>query len=399
MAAEAAASHGHQVSVFEQHRSPGRKFLLAGRSGLNLTHSEPLKRLLERYGPDRPNLEALVRGFDADAVQRWCRDLGEPILIGSSGRVFPESMRATPLLRSWLARLDGLGVEFQMRHRWVGWADADGAAGPPLRFELGDGIVEVDSDATILACGGPSWPRVGGDGTWRHAVEAAGVGVAPFVAANCGIEVAWSSTMLERHEGEPLKNVAVSVGGGPSQRGDLVVTADGLEGGPVYAVSRRLRAADSPTLHVDLLPDLDRSTVIERLAKRRKGATQTAWLRTAGVSSIATSLMRDATGNQLPNDGGEMAALLKAVPLEATGLGTLERAISSAGGIRFDEVDDALMLRSLPGVFAAGEMLDWEAPTGGYLLQACFSTGVAAAKGAIAWHVTASGTGSPEPPA
>lgn len=389
MAAEVAASAGHQVTVFEQHRSPGRKFLLAGRSGLNLTHSEPLKRLLERYGPDRPHLESIVRGFDADAVQRWCRDLGEPILVGSSGRVFPASMRATPLLRAWLGRLEQLGVEFRMQHRWVGWNDAAPSGSPVLRFETGGEVIESRADATILACGGPSWPRVGGDGSWRHAVEAKGVAVGPFVAANCGIEVAWSATMLDRHEGDPLKNVAVSVGGGAAQRGDLVVTASGLEGGPVYAVSRWLRAAEAPTLHIDVVPDLDRSTATERLSKRRKGATQTAWLRTAGIAPITISLVRDATGNRLPNDVGAMAALLKAVPLDVTGLGTLDRAISSGGGIRFDEVDDGLMLRSLPGVFAAGEMLDWEAPTGGYLLQACFSTGVAAAHGATAWHTSA----------
>ena len=383
MAAEVAASAGHDVTVFEQHRSPGRKFLLAGRSGLNLTHSESLKRLLERYGPDRPNLEAAVRGFDADAVQRWCRDLGEPILIGSSGRVFPESMRATPLLRAWLGRLDELGVAFRMQHRWTGWSDDQ------LCFDTPAGPVSEHFDATVLGCGGPSWPRVGGDGSWRHAVEAVGVGVAPFVAANCGVDIAWSPTMLERHEGEPLKNIAVSVGGGPSQRGDLVVTATGLEGGPVYAVSRRLRSADAPTLHIDVVPDLDRSTLTERLVKRRKGATQTAWLRTTGVAPIAISLVRDATANRLPNDVAAMAQLLKAVPLTATGLGSLDRAISSGGGVRFDEVDDALMLRSVPGVFVAGEMLDWEAPTGGYLLQACFSTGVAAAQGAIAWHASA----------
>ncbi len=380
MAAEVVASAGHDVTVFEQHRSPGRKLLLAGRSGLNLTHSEPLQRLLERYGPDRPNLESAVRGFDADAVQRWCRGLGEPILVGSSGRIFPESMRATPLLRAWLARLEDLGVELRLRHRWTGWQ------GPELCFDVDGRRVEFEPDATVVACGGPSWPRVGGDGSWRAAFEAVGVSIAPFVAANCGIEIAWSAPMLERHEGTPIKNVAVSAGAGAAQRGDVVVTAAGLEGGPVYALSRQLRASGSPSVEIDLLPDLKRAAVVERLAKRRKGANQTAWLRTTGLAPAAISLLRDATGNALPNEPQDMAQLIKAAALPVTGLGSLDRAISSGGGICFDQVDDHLMLRSRPGVFVAGEMLDWEAPTGGYLLQACLSTGVAAAHGALAWH-------------
>jgi uncharacterized flavoprotein (TIGR03862 family) len=389
MAAEVVATAGHQVTVFEQHRSPGRKFLLAGRSGLNLTHAEPLEALLERYGPDRPALEAAVRAFDPDAARDWCAGLGEDTVVGTSGRVFPASHRATPLLRAWLARLASLGVEMQLQHRWTGWAD------DALRFENGDGAeVVVDTDATVIACGGPSWPRVGGDGSWSEAFADAGIGLTPFGPANCAVTVDWTSAMLDRHEGDPLKNISVAaLGSGDAVRGDVVITKAGLEGGPIYALSRALRASAEPTLVFDLLPDLDVEAVTERLQRRRKGATQTAWLRNAGLSPVAIALLRDATGNLLPDDPAEMASLVKSTELAITGLASLSRAISSSGGVALGEVDEHFMLRSLPGVFVAGEMLDWEAPTGGYLLQACFSTGVAAARGVLR-HLDSTATGS-----
>lgn len=389
IAAETLAQAGVDVTVVEQHRSPGRKFLLAGRSGLNLTHSEPLDKLLDRYGPDRPDLESSIRGFDGAALQEWCAGLGEPIVIGSSGRVFPESFRATPLLRSWLARLDALGVRFRFGHRWTGWND-DGALTfgkhEPLRF-----------DAVILAVGGASWPRVGGDGSWQPVLRSNGIDVEPLTAANSGVLVGWTPSMLDRHEGEPIKNVAVRAGGDQGTdwtrggiepdwtRGDIVVTRAGLEGGPVYAVSRSLRQAEPPVLSVDLAPDLAEAALADRLRRRRKGATQTAWLKGAGLSPVAISLVRDATGNSIPDDPAATAALLKSVPVRIDSLAAIDRAISSAGGVRFDQVDDNFMLTGRPGTFVAGEMLDWEAPTGGYLLQGCFSTGVAAANGVIAW--------------
>ncbi len=379
MAAEVVATAGHQVTIFEQHRSPGRKFLLAGRSGLNLTHTEDLEAFLDRYGPDRPALEAAVRAFDPDAVREWCAGLGEETLVGSSGRMFPASHRATPLLRAWLARLASLDVEMRLQHRWIGWAD------DALCFETDDdGAVVVDMDATVIACGGPSWPRVGGDGSWSEAFADAGVDVAPFGPANCAVTVRWTSAMLDRYEGEPLKNIAVVAPGSDAAiRGDVVITKAGLEGGPIYALSRALRQSTDPALVFDLLPDLAVDAVAERLERRRKGATQTAWLRNAGLSPVSIALLRDATGNLLPDDPAQMAALVKSTELAVTGLASLDRAISSSGGVALDELDEHFMLRSLPGVFVAGEMLDWEAPTGGYLLQACFSTGVAAARGVL----------------
>lgn len=379
MAAEVVAAAGHRVTVFEQHRSPGRKFLLAGRSGLNLTHGESLETFLDRYGPDRPVLEGAVRAFGPDAVREWCAGLGEETVVGSSGRVFPASHRATPLLRAWLARLESLGVEVRLRHRWTGWADN------ALRFEDGDGgEVVVDTHATVIACGGPSWPRVGGDGSWSEAFADAGVAVTPFGPANCAVTVDWTSAMLDRHEGAPLKNTSVSTpGSGTAVRGDVVITKAGLEGGPIYALSRELRESTEPTLVLDLLPDLALDAVSERLQRRRKGATQTAWLRNAGLSPVAIALLRDATGNALPDAPAQMATLVKSTELAITGLASLDRAISSAGGVALDELDEYFMVRSRPGVFVAGEMLDWEAPTGGYLLQACFSTGVAAARGVL----------------
>lgn len=376
IAAQTLATAGERVTVYEQRRSAGRKFLLAGRSGLNLTHSEPLGDLLDRYGPDRPALEAAIRAFDSEALQHWCAALGEPVQVGSSGRVFPASFRATPLLRAWLAHLDELGVEFMFEHTWNGWSDA----GQPLIDD-----VAMPADATVLAVGGASWPRVGGDGSWQSHLAAAGLAHEPMGPANCAVLVSWSDVLLAKHEGAPLKNVAVHVSGdvAPTVRGDLVITRTGIEGGPVYALSRSL--ATTPRLAIDLMPDLTVDAMQSRLEHRRDGATQTSWLRSAGLSAVAIAVLRDATGNQLPDAPAAMAELIKALRQPIDGLAPLDRAISSSGGLRFSEIDDNFMIRSIPGSFAAGEMLDWQAPTGGYLLQACFSTGVAAANGVLGW--------------
>ncbi|MGZ4759531.1 MAG: TIGR03862 family flavoprotein [Acidimicrobiales bacterium] len=416
MAAEALARAGASVTVFERMPSVGRKLLVAGRGGLNLTHSEPVVDLLDRYGPARPVLAPAVEAFGPDDLRAWCEGLGQPPFVGTSGRVFPSGFRATPLLRAWLRRLDELGVDVQVRHTWRGWAPsgvivADTAGGSA-------GVERVEpADAVVLALGGASWPRTGSDGGWVGAVRAEGIDVAPLRPANVGVEVGWTPTFAERFAGTPLKNVRVSVGsrsglgsgrepgragrsgrsdemsradGGVRARGDAVVTTSGLEGGVIYAVGRELRDAlesdGDVVLRVGLLPDLTLTDVIDRLGRRRpKDSVSTALRRALGLPPVAIGLLREATGNQLPGDADGLASLVKEVPVVVVGVQAIDRAISTAGGIALDEVDESFMLRRRPGTFVAGEMLDWEAPTGGYLLQATFSTAVAAAHGAIRW--------------
>jgi len=384
MAAETLVDAGIQVTVYDQARSFGRKFLLAGRGGLNITHSEPLDAFIGRYGPEAPLLERALRAFSPADLMSWCAGHGEETFVGTSGRVFPRSIRATPLLRSWLQRLAASGVAMKTQHRWSGW-NSDGE----LIFEVADrSHVHVGADATIFALGGASWPRVGSNGGWAQHFVAAGIEVADFTATNCAAGVDWSTVMLERFEGEPIKNAIFSVGS-EAVRGDAVVTSFGLEGGPIYAHSRALRelitAGAAAVVEIDTHPDLTAEGLITRLNKRRPGATTSRWLSAAKVAPITVSLLREATDNNIPADPAVVASLLKALPIEVTKLAPLDRAISSAGGIVFAELDDSLMVRSMPGVFVAGEMSDWEAPTGGYLLQACMSTGVAAAKGVVNW--------------
>lgn len=387
MAAERCATAGASVVVVDHTASVGRKLLLAGRSGLNLTHSEPLEVLLTRYGPARTRLEAAIRAFGPDDLRAWCEALGETTFVGSSGRVFPTSFRATPLLRAWLRRLDALGVEFMVRHRWLGWSGDDLVIADPTGETIG-----VRPAATVLALGGASWPRVGSDGTWVEHLRRIGVAVTPFRPANCGFDVAWSVPFAERFAGAPLKNLRLSVGD-LSSRGDAVITSAGIEGGAVYAVAAPLRdrvdAHGSAVLHVDLQPDLDLAAVTTRLERRRpKDSTTTALRRALKLTPVTVGLLREITGNQLPTDPAELAALVKAAPLRVTGVASIARAISSAGGVSLDEVDESFMLRRRPGVFVVGEMLDWEAPTGGYLLQATFSTAVTAGDAAAAWALT-----------
>lgn len=379
MAAEVMAAAGVDVTVFELHRSPGRKLLLAGRSGLNLTHTEPFERFVGRYEPCPPALASALDGCRPDDVRAWADGLGQRTFVGSSGRVFPESHRAAPLLRAWLARLEELGVELRTRHRWLGWE------GDALRFVTPDGDVTISAAATVLALGGASWPRVGSAGEWVEVLERAGVGVASLRPANCGVTVDWSPVFVDRFEGEPVKNVVVSAAG-RSTRGELVVTRTGLEGGPVYAAASPLGRGRFPAdVGLDLAPDLPLAALERRLSSRRPKASQSTWLRSAGVEPVAVGLVREATGNRVPDDPAALATLLKALPLAVTGLSPLARAISTAGGVRFDGLDDDLMVTSRPGVFVAGEMLDWDAPTGGYLLNACFATGRTAAAGALAY--------------
>lgn len=398
MAAEVLASGGVPVVVYDHMPSVGRKLLLAGRSGLNLTHTEPLDRFLDRYGDARSPLEPALRAFTPGLLRSWAAGLGEATTVGSSGRVFPASWRAAPLLRAWLGRLESLGVSFAVRHRWTGWA-ADGAltfAAPAPDDEVGMGThgerrveIVVRPAATVLALGGASWPRVGSDGTWAPRLRTDGVRVTDLRPANAGFEVAWTAGFVERFAGTPLKNLRLTVGAA-SVRGEAVVTAYGVESGVFYALGAPLRdeisARGSAIATIDLHPDRPVADLTARLRNRRSRETATAWLRRAGgLAPVAVGLLRETTGNALPADAGAMAALIKAVPLPLTGIQPLARAISTAGGVALDEVDAAFMLRSKPGTFVAGEMLDWEAPTGGYLLQACFATGRAAGRGALEW--------------
>ena len=370
MAAEVLAGAGVRVVVYEQMASVGRKFLVAGRGGLNLTHSEDIDAFLDRYGDARPKLEAALAAFGPTELRAWCAGLGEEPFVGTSGRVFPAGFRATNLLRRWRERLDALGVDIRLRTHWSGW-DAT-----------------PEADAVVLALGGASWPTTGSDGAWVDVVARSGIAVTALRPANCGFVVAWSEPFRVRFGGEPVKNCTVSFEG-RAARGDAVVTDDGIEGGPVYALSAPLRDhiahAGAATLYLDLLPDLSAETVAARLARRRPADTVTRWLRRAGLAPVGVGLLREATGNRLPNDGAAIAALAKHLPLALNAPQPIARAISTAGGVALSEIDEGYMLRRRPGTFVAGEMLDWEAPTGGYLLQATFSTAVAAANGALVW--------------
>jgi uncharacterized flavoprotein (TIGR03862 family) len=384
MAAEVLAGGGHPVTVFEAMPSAGRKLLLAGRGGLNLTNSEPMAVLLTRYGPARPSLEAAINAFGPDELRAWAAGLGETTTIGSSGRVFPASFRATPLLRAWSRRLMDLGVEIRTRHRWRGW-EADGS----LCFTDASGEdVRVRADASLLALGGASWPRVGSTGEWAGVLEAAGIRVRPFRPANCGFSVGWTAPFRDRFAGTPVKNVLVSFAGATA-RGDAMITRDGIEGGPIYALSAALRDGLDDgavvTLTVDLAPDAPAPDLVARLRRRRPRDSMATALGRAGINPVGAGLLREATGNAPPRDPEELARLIKAVPVPIVAAQPLARAISTAGGIALDEIDESYMLRRRAGTFVAGEMLDWEAPTGGYLLQATFSTAVAAARGARAW--------------
>ncbi|MCC8981401.1 TIGR03862 family flavoprotein [Bradyrhizobium acaciae] len=388
MAAETLAAGGAQVTVYDAMPSAGRKFLMAGRGGLNLTHSEPMPDFLRRYREAMPHLTKAVEAFPPDALRAWSAALGQPTFIGTSGRVFPEAFKASPLLRAWLRRLDATGVVFAFRHRWTGWEASGG-----LLFEAPDRPRTVNAEATVLALGGASWPRLGSDGAWANILAAKGVAVAPMKSANSGFTVAWSNIFRDRFEGQPLKGVSLTIGA-HTVRGEAIVTRAGVEGGAIYALSAELRdavlAKGTATLSVALRPDAVRDDLIARLSVPKGKQSFSNFLRKAAqLSSVGVGLLQEAavaSGRSLALlPPAELAALINAVPIEISGVAPIARAISSAGGIRFDELDHHFMLRRLPGVFAAGEMLDWEAPTGGYLLQASFATGVAAGKGVLRW--------------
>ncbi|HWL04025.1 MAG TPA: TIGR03862 family flavoprotein [Xanthobacteraceae bacterium] len=396
MAAETLAAAGLPVTVLERMPSPARKFLMAGRGGLNLTHSEDLEAFLTRYGDAAVHLRAAVEGFPPERLRAWSEELGQPTFVGSSGRVFPEAFKASPLLRAWLKQLEALGVRFLYRHEWAGLT-GDGA----VKVRLPDGRDETLAfDAMVLALGGASWPRLGSDGNWVSALKSEDVAIAPLRPSNCGFVVDWSAKFRERFEGKPLKRIALSAEG-RTARGEMIVTATGIEGGAVYALSSLLReriaASGFATLHLSLLPDQAVPDLIRRLSRPRGKDSLSTFLRKAlalppvGIGLLQeAALARGAPLVVMPVEA--LAALVNDIPLRLEAAAPLARAISSAGGIRWDEVDADFMLRKRPGVFVAGEMLDWEAPTGGYLLQACFATGAAAGQGVLRWLGRASPT-------
>ena len=376
MAAEVIARAGLPVTVFERMPSLGRKFLMAGRGGLNLTHSEPLETFLTRYGAAASWMGPMLEALPPAAVIAWCEGLGQPTFIGSSGRVFPRAMKASPLLRAWLRRLDGMGVRFVTRTQWTGWNEA-GA----LSFADGTNFAAA---AVVLALGGASWPRLGSDGGWAGLLPE--IDIVQLRPANCGFAVAWSPVFRDRHAGAPLKRIALTFAGN-TVKGEAVITAEGIEGGAIYALSAPLREAiaaqGSAVLHIDLRPDVTLAALAERLGGARSSDSLSNVLRKrANLPPVAIGLVQEALHSGAPES---LAWLIKALPLRLTSPFALARAISTAGGIALSEVDERLMLRRRPGVFAAGEMLDWEAPTGGYLLQGCLATGAAAGQGVVDW--------------
>ena len=385
MAAEVIATAGFGVTVYDRMPSIGRKLLMAGRGGLNLTHSEPFACLVERYGAATCALHRALTGFPPAALRAWAESLGQPTFVGTSGRVFPVALKASPLLRAWAHRLTALGVRFVLRRRWLGWNDADDLvfAGPAGQE------APVRPAATVLALGGASWPRLGSDGAWVPLLVGRRVAVAPLRPANCGFVVPWSAYFGERFAGQPLKPVTVRCGGF-SRQGEIMITGRGVEGSVIYALSAVLRdtiaAVGAATLTIDLRPGLTVAELGRRLAEPRGSRSLSTVLRkAAGLTPAAIGVLREVNQVALDAAPEALAALIKALPLRLTATGPLERAISTAGGITFDDLDEWLMVRHLPGVFAAGEMLDWEGPTGGYLLQGSFSTAVRAAQGVTAW--------------
>jgi uncharacterized flavoprotein (TIGR03862 family) len=374
MAAEEMARAGRRVVVAEGKPSVGRKFLMAGKSGLNLTKDESPEAALAAYAEADGALAPMVRAFGPAEVQAWARGLGQEVFTGSSGRVFPVAMKASPLLRAWLGRLTGLGVDIRPRHRWTGW-DGDGFA-----FETPGGRVVVRPAVAVLALGGASWARLGSDGAWAPWLAARGVALAPFAGANVGLRVDWSPAMA-RHFGAPVKGAALLAGAAPV-RGEFVISARGLEGGGIYAVSRAVREGDG--LALDLAPDRTEAALAERLAAPRGKESLGNFIRKRlGLDPAKLALLME-WGRPLP-EGAALARLVKRLPVGHAGMRPMDEAISTSGGVRWEAVDEGLMLKALPGVFVAGEMLDWEAPTGGYLLTACLATGRWAGRAAAGW--------------
>lgn len=387
-AAEAAATAGVAVDLFDAMPSVGRKFLLAGKGGLNLTHAEPFDTFMSRYGSRRDQLEDCLLSFDADAIRDWAAGLGIASFIGSSRRVFPLEMKAAPLLRAWLRRLRGLGVRFHVRHRWQGWTE-DGS----LSFATPTGPLRLHPSTLILALGGGSWARLGSDGAWPPWLRARGISVHPLRPANCGFDVDWSTHFAARYAGSPVKPVSArltdSRGEPLRRRGEFVITATGIEGSLIYALSAPLRdlieQSGHACLYLDLAPDRSEQQLAHVLRKPRGGLSLGNYLKRAGLAGVKAGLLRERLAPSDFASPERLAALVKDLPVRLNAPRPLDEAISSAGGVAFESLNQQLMIRDLPGVFCAGEMLDWEAPTGGYLLSACLATGRTAGLGAASW--------------
>lgn len=379
MAAEVLSQAGIAVDIYDAMRSPGRKFLLAGIGGMNITHAENFDNFVARYGDQSADLKPLLQQFGAEQLREWIHALGVETFVGTSGRVFPREMKAAPLLRKWLHRLREAGVKIHTRHRWIGWQDGQ------LLFATEFGEKTVKADAMVLALGGASWPVLGSDGAWFPLLQERQVGLAGLQASNCGFDVKWSHFFSEKFAGSPLKHVAVN-----GKVGECVITETGIEGSLVYALSARLRNTiaqeDSAVLLLDLAPDTSEPDLLKALGKPRgKRSAGEHLRRCTGIDGVKSALLREHFSLDVFNDMEQLATAIKAVPITLVATRPIEEAISTAGGVLFESLDKNLMLRAVPGVFCAGEMLDWEAPTGGYLLTACFSTGRAAGQGVLAW--------------
>ena len=384
MAAEVLLKEGKQVALYEAKPSPGRKILIAGKGGLNLTHSEQREDFLSRYGARRPYIEPWLDAFGPEELRAWARELGFETFVGTSGRVFPQEMKSGPLLHTWLERLRAAGLQLFTRHRWVGWGP-DGA----LRFETRDGEISVRAGAVVLGLGGGSRPEFGSDAAWVPLLTQCGVEISPFRPANCGFDVDWTPFFRDKFEGEPLKAVGIMFNG-ERHLGEFIITKTGVEGSLIYALSAQLRdeieAHGRAVIELDLTPDWSLEAVVKKLSRPRGSHSFGKYLKRAvNLSGVKSALLWEYFPKEVFADPEQLAAAIKAVPIPLVSPRPLAEAISSAGGVRFEALDERLMLKAVPGVFCAGEMLDWEAPTGGYLLTACFSSGAAAARGVLAW--------------
>lgn len=395
MAAETLAAAGLSVDLYDAMPSVGRKFLMAGKGGMNLTHSEPGPQFVARYGSRADAVGGWLGRFGADDLRSWVHRLGIDTFVGSSGRVFPVDMKAAPLLRAWLGRLRGAGVRLHVRHRWLGWREQDVAGPGCLRFATPDGEREVKARAVVLALGGASWPRLGSDAAWVPWLQAQRVGVAPLVPSNCGFETAWSEHFRERFAGQPVKAVAMALaddGTGPQpafRQGEFVISETGIEGSLVYALSApirdRIAAQGRATVWLDLLPGWSAERVEDEITKPRGSRSMASHLQSRlGIAGVKAGLLRECIAKDVFTDPSALGRAIKQMPLTLLRVRPVAEVISSAGGVTLEALDASLMARQLPGVFFAGEMLDWEAPTGGYLLTACFASGCVAADGVIA---------------
>ena len=394
MAAEALASGGARVDVYDAMPSVGRKFLMAGKGGMNITHSEPIEPFLGRYGKRRADIAPLLDVFGPDALRTWLDELGVATFIGSSGRVFPTDMKAAPMLRAWLHRLREARVQFHMRHKWIGWAEPASSDAHRLRFATPEGEREMCADAVVFALGGGSWARLGSDAAWVPLMQQREISIAPLLPANCGFDADWTEYFRERYAGQPVKPVSIAVGSvdGTVQhrQGEFVVTSTGIEGSLVYALSSvirdRLLANGEATITLDLAPGLSAQRVIDEVTRPRGSRSMSSHLHSRiGITGVKLGLLHECLSKEDFTDAAKLAQAIKSLPLRLTRARPIDEAISSAGGIPFEALDGALMIRQLPGVFCAGEMLDWEAPTGGYLLTACFASGLVAGRGALAY--------------